>query len=94
MDILFGEGFTRTGELIDLGTERGVIKKSGAWYTYDGQQLGQGKAKAMAALEGLPPEAVAAIETAVREAGPPAGGTTRKGKLTPSEGTPWGESGD
>jgi len=94
MDILFGEGFTRTGELIDLGTERGVIKKSGAWYTYDGQQLGQGKAKAMAALEGLPPEAVAAIEAAVREAGPPAGGTTRKGKLTPSEGTPWGESGD
>ena len=42
-DILFGEGISRDGGLIDFGVEQDIVKKSGAWYTYEGEQLGQGK---------------------------------------------------
>ena len=43
LDLLWGQGFSREGGLIDVGVEQGFVKKSGAWYTYDGDQLGQGK---------------------------------------------------
>src|SRR6201989_1789863 len=42
-DIVYGEGISREGSLIDVGVEQAIIKKSGAWYTYEGDQLGQGK---------------------------------------------------
>ncbi len=42
-DILFGTGISREGSLLDFGVDHGIVKKSGAWYTYDGDQLGQGK---------------------------------------------------
>jgi recombination protein RecA len=42
-DIVYGQGISREGSLIDVGVEQGFIKKSGAWYTYEGDQLGQGK---------------------------------------------------
>jgi len=42
-DILYGEGISREGEIIDLGVAQGVIEKSGAWYSYDGNRIGQGK---------------------------------------------------
>jgi recombination protein RecA len=45
-DILFGLGISREGGLIDLGVEQGIVRKSGAWYTYEGDQLGQGKENA------------------------------------------------
>ncbi len=45
-DILFGFGISREGGLIDLGVEQGIVRKSGAWYTYEGDQLGQGKENA------------------------------------------------
>jgi recombination protein RecA len=45
-DILYGVGISREGSLIDLGVEQGIVRKSGAWYTYDGDQLGQGKENA------------------------------------------------
>jgi len=45
-DILYGVGISREGGLIDLGVEQGIVRKSGAWYTYDGDQLGQGKENA------------------------------------------------
>ncbi|MDS1271679.1 recombinase RecA [Lipingzhangella sp. LS1_29] len=45
-DILYGVGISREGGLIDLGVEHGVVRKSGAWYTYNGSQLGQGKENA------------------------------------------------
>jgi recombination protein RecA len=45
-DILFGTGISREGGLIDLGVEQGIVRKSGAWYTYEGDQLGQGKENA------------------------------------------------
>jgi recombination protein RecA len=69
VDLMFGEGISRAGELIDLGVERGVIAKAGAWYTHQGKQLGQGKEKARQALredKGLAGE----IEAAVRAARP------------------------
>jgi recombination protein RecA len=45
-DILYGVGISREGSLIDFGVDHGIVKKSGAWYTYEGDQLGQGKEKA------------------------------------------------
>ncbi len=45
-DIIYGEGISKEGSLIDVGVEEGIIRKAGAWYTYDGDQLGQGKEKA------------------------------------------------
>ena len=48
--LYYGEGISREAELIDLGAARGVIRKTGAWYTYDGEQLGQGREKARLAL--------------------------------------------
>ncbi|WP_016699520.1 recombinase RecA [Actinoalloteichus spitiensis] len=45
-DILYGHGISREGSLIDMGVEHGILRKSGAWYTYEGDQLGQGKENA------------------------------------------------
>jgi recombination protein RecA len=45
-DILYGQGISREGSLIDLGVEQGIVRKSGAWYTYEADQLGQGKENA------------------------------------------------
>lgn len=53
-DILYGEGISREGGLIDVGVENGLIKKSGAWFTYEGDQLGQGKEKARHFLKDNP----------------------------------------
>ena len=53
-DILYGVGISREGGLIDLGVEQGIVRKSGAWYTYDGDQLGQGKENARTHLKENP----------------------------------------
>jgi recombination protein RecA len=53
-DILYGEGISREGGLIDMGVEHGFVRKSGAWYTYEGDQLGQGKENARAFLRDNP----------------------------------------
>ena len=53
-DILYGEGISREGSLIDLGVDTGIIRKSGAWYTYEGDQLGQGKENARTFLKDNP----------------------------------------
>ncbi len=45
-DIMYGQGISREGSLLDVGVEHGIVKKSGAWYTYEGEQLGQGREKA------------------------------------------------
>ena len=42
-DIMYGQGISREGSLLDVGVEMGIIKKSGAWFTYEGEQLGQGR---------------------------------------------------
>ena len=53
-DIIYGVGISREGSLIDLGVEAGIVKKSGAWITYEGDQLGQGKENARAFLRDNP----------------------------------------
>ena len=53
-DILYGVGISREGSLIDLGVDQGIVRKSGAWYTYEGDQLGQGKENARSFLRENP----------------------------------------
>ncbi len=53
-DIMFGEGISSTGEIVDLGVEYGIIKKSGSWFSYDGAKLAQGRDSAKAVLADNP----------------------------------------
>ncbi len=66
MDILYGVGVSREGGLIDLGVEQGIVRKSGAWYTYEGDQLGQGKENARNYLKENPDRAEE-IEKRIKE---------------------------
>jgi recombination protein RecA len=65
-DIMYGEGISKTGELIDLGVAAGVVEKSGAWFSHDGQRIGQGRENAKAYLKENPAVAEA-IERAIRQ---------------------------
>ncbi len=65
-DIMYGEGISKTGELIDLGNRVGVIEKSGSWYAYDGQRIGQGRENAKLYLK-QNPQIAEAIERAIRQ---------------------------
>jgi recombination protein RecA len=64
-DIMYGEGISKTGELIDLGSQAGVVEKSGTWFSYDGERIGQGRENAKAFLKSHP-EIAEKIEQAVR----------------------------
>jgi recombination protein RecA len=64
-DIMYGEGVSKTGELIDLGVKAGVVEKSGAWFSYDGTRIGQGRENVRNYLKEHP-ETAAAIEAAIR----------------------------
>jgi recombination protein RecA len=64
-DIMYGEGISKTGELLDLGGRAGVVEKSGSWFSYDSQRIGQGRENAKAYLKEHP-ETAAAIEAAIR----------------------------
>lgn len=66
VDIMYGEGVSREGEVIDLGVEAGVIEKTGAWYSYQGEKLGQGKENVKLLLKDTP-ELTQEIEEKVRE---------------------------
>ena len=63
--VMYGHGIYRTGEVIDLGVQEGLIDKSGAWYSYQGQRIGQGKANAGIFLDEHP-EMATEIETTLR----------------------------
>ncbi|MBU6448714.1 MAG: recombinase RecA [Rhodospirillales bacterium] len=65
-DIMFGEGISKTGELIDLGVKAGVVEKSGAWFSYDSQRIGQGRENAKQFLRDNPKMADA-IEKKIRD---------------------------
>ena len=93
-DILYGVGISREGGLIDMGVEHGFIRKSGAWYTYEGDQLGQGKENARNFLKNNP-DIANEIEKKIKEklgvgprldapAEPPAGGATGAAAATAS----------
>lgn len=64
-DIMYGEGISKTGELLDLGVQAGVVEKSGSWYSHSGQRIGQGRENARRFLKENP-EMANAIEQAVR----------------------------
>src|SRR5476649_22141 len=69
-DIMYGEGVSKVGELIDLGVKAGVVEKAGAWFSYDSTRLGQGRENAKVFLKENP-DIAAKIEVAVRaNAGP------------------------
>ena len=65
-DIMYGEGVSKMGELVDLGVKAGVVEKSGAWFSYDSQRLGQGRENAKSYLK-QNPEIALRIEQAIRE---------------------------
>lgn len=65
-DILYGEGISREGELIDLGVSENIVEKSGAWYSYDGTRIGQGKDNVRMYLKDNP-EMAKEIEAKIRE---------------------------
>ena len=64
-DIMYGEGISKNGELIDLGSQAGVVEKSGAWFSYDGQRIGQGRENAKQYLKDNP-EIAKTIEQKIR----------------------------
>ncbi len=65
-DIMYGEGISKTGELVDLGVKAGIVEKSGAWFSYDGQRIGQGRENAKTFLKENQTVA-ATIEKAIRD---------------------------
>jgi len=65
-DIMYGEGVSKMGEILDLGVKAGLVEKSGAWFSYDSQRLGQGRENAKAFLKANP-DITAKIEMAIRQ---------------------------
>jgi recombination protein RecA len=65
-DIMYGEGISKTGELVDLGVKAGIVEKSGAWFSFDGQRIGQGRENSKSYLKDNPAVA-ATIEKAIRQ---------------------------
>ena len=66
-DIMYGEGISKIGEIIDLGVDQGIIKKSGSWFSYGDRKIGQGRDAVKAAFK-ADPEFAAEVEAKVREA--------------------------
>src|SRR5262249_24833998 len=64
-DIMYGEGISKTGELIDLGVKANIVEKSGSWFSYDTQRIGQGRENAKAFLRDNP-KAAEALEREIR----------------------------
>src|SRR6266403_1817728 len=65
-DIMYGEGVSKMGEILDLGVKAGIVEKSGAWFSYDSQRLGQGRENSKAFLKANP-DITAKIEMAIRQ---------------------------
>ncbi|MBX3496485.1 MAG: recombinase RecA [Parvibaculum sp.] len=65
-DIMYGEGISKTGELVDLGVKAGIVEKSGSWFSYNSQRIGQGRENAKQFLKDNP-DMAAEIEAAVRQ---------------------------
>ena len=68
-DIMYGKGISREGSLLDIGVEHDIVKKSGAWYTYEGEQLGQGRENAKAFLTEHPEVMVEIQDRVLRAVG-------------------------
>jgi recombination protein RecA len=66
-DVMYGEGISREGDLVDKGVELNIVEKSGTWFSYGGDRLGQGRENAKAFLK-QNPDTAAAIELKLRQA--------------------------
>ncbi|MDY3195922.1 MAG: DNA recombination/repair protein RecA, partial [Paracholeplasma sp.] len=66
VDIVYGKGVSKTGEIVDIASELEIIKKAGAWYSYEGEKIGQGRENAKEYLE-THPEINLEIEKKIRE---------------------------
>ena len=64
-DIMYGEGISKTGEILDLASKEGIVEKSGAWYSYNGDRIGQGRENAKTFLKDNP-EIASKIENSIR----------------------------
>jgi recombination protein RecA len=80
-EIMYGQGISRVGEIIDIGVLQGFVEKSGSWYSYNGERIGQGKENARTFLNEHP-EIAQAIEARIREKLLP---PTKKGEATKGE---------
>src|SRR5208282_3465516 len=65
-DIMYGQGISKVGELLDLGVKAGIVEKSGSWFSYDSQRIGQGRENAKAFLKANP-DIAGKIEAAIRQ---------------------------
>jgi recombination protein RecA len=86
-DIMYGKGISREGSLLDLSVDLGIVKKSGAWFTYDGEQLGQGRENAKAFLADNP-EIMVEIAERVRQQAGIGGGPEEAGAFSPADEEP------
>ena len=66
VDIMYGEGVSHEGELVDIAADLGIVEKSGAWYSYNGEKIGQGKENAKIFLKNNP-DIANEIESLIRE---------------------------
>jgi recombination protein RecA len=85
-DIMYGEGISKTGELVDLGVKAGIVEKSGAWFSFDSERIGQGRENAKAYLKEHP-EMAERIERAVRQNAGLLAGQILDGGPEPAEGS-------
>jgi recombination protein RecA len=84
-DIMYGHGISKSGELVDLGAKAGIVEKSGSWFSYDGQRIGQGRENAKQFLEANK-DVAAEIEAAIRaNAGLLSAGLTVSSEAAPAE---------
>jgi recombination protein RecA len=90
-DIMYGKGISREGSLLDMAVDLGIVKKSGAWFTYDGEQLGQGRENAKSFLADNPEIMVEITEQVLREtglSGPAADATAGPGEFGAADDEP------
>ncbi len=73
-DMMYGEGISREGDLLDLAVEHKIVEKSGAWFAYGGERLGQGRENAKQFLQGQPPDGARHRRAGPERARPPSGG--------------------
>src|SRR4029079_3901497 len=83
-DIMYGEGISKTGELVDLGVKAGIVEKSGSWFSFDSQRIGQGRENAKAYLKDNP-QTAERIERAIRQNAGLIAGQILEGTSEPEE---------
>jgi recombination protein RecA len=83
-DIMYGAGISREGEILDLGVQAGIVEKSGSWFSYNGERIGQGKDNAREFLKERPEMAIE-IENRVRDSLGVAARVAGAGKVTEAE---------